>query len=160
VVAQRDGRAAVSALPPLARLSPGQLGALADLLAPSAAVRLSPWRTLSFVDVATADAGGLARELRELELIVSGGSGWVGLSACSGLGACARARADVRAAATLRAAVRDDASPREHWSGCERRCGEPPDAGVRVVATPAGLVVNGSRTVADVADAVGLVSAA
>jgi len=139
VVAQRDGAAAVAALPPLARLDPSQLDALAAFLAPSAALRCSPWRTLTFVDVPSSEAGTLADELRALGLILSGDSGWVGLSACSGLGACARALADVRAGAALRAAARDAASPREHWSGCERRCGEPRDAGVRVVATPAGL---------------------
>ena len=159
VLAQRDGRAAVSALPPLGRLHPEQLGALAGLLAPGAAARLSPWRTLTFVDVEEADARGMVRALQELGLVVSEGSGWAGLSACSGLGACARARADVRAAAALRAQERDDASPREHWSGCERRCGEPRDAGVTVVATAAGLVVNGSRIAADIADAAELVGA-
>jgi precorrin-3B synthase len=159
VVAQRDGRAAVSALPPLARLDPEQLHALAGLLAPQAAVRLSPWRTLTFVDVPASDAGGLADELGALGLVLSDAAGWVGLSACSGLGACARARADVRAAATLRAARRDGASPREHWSGCERRCGEPRDAGVTVVAMPEGLVVNDSHTVPGAAAAVELLSA-
>ena len=159
VLAQRDGRVAVSALPPLGRLDPEQLGALAGLLAPGGAARLSPWRTLTFVDVEEADARGVLRALRQLGLVVSEGSGWAGLSACSGLGACARARADVRAAAALRAEERDDASPREHWSGCERRCGEPRDAGVTVVATADGLVVNGSGIAADIADAAELVGA-
>ncbi|HEY5316742.1 MAG TPA: precorrin-3B synthase [Solirubrobacteraceae bacterium] len=142
VAHQRDGRAAVNALPPLARVRPVELRALAGLLAPTAGVRLSPWRTLAFVDVPAARAEGLAHELRALGLIVSAGSGWAGLSACAGMGACTRARVDVRAAAARRAPRRSDTSPREHWSGCERRCGEPPDAGVTVVATPTGVVVS------------------
>jgi sulfite reductase beta subunit-like hemoprotein len=156
---QRDGRAAVTALAPLARLDPGQLRALADLLPLAATARLSPWRTLTVVDVPAADVDGLARELQGVGFVISGATGWAGLSACSGLGACARARADVRAAATLRAARRDGSSPREHWSGCERRCGEPRDAGVTVVATPAGLVVDDARTVASIAAAAELLSA-
>jgi precorrin-3B synthase len=151
IARQRDGAAAVSATAPLARLDPSQLRLLAGLLAPDCTLRLSPWRTLTCVDVPRADAGELVAELETLGLVVAPGSGWAGLSACAGLGACTRARADVRAAATLRARSRDDASPREHWSGCERRCGEPPDAGVSVVATPGGLLVKTAahaRTVA------------
>jgi precorrin-3B synthase len=159
VVAQRDGRAAATVLPPLARLDPGQIQALSKLLAPAAEVRLSPWRTLTFVDLPAPEVGVLLDELGALGLVVSGATGWTGLSACSGLGACARARADVRAAAALRAARRDDASPREHWSGCERRCGEPRDAGVTVVATPEGLLVNDSCTVPTTATAVELLGA-
>ena len=162
VVRQRDGRAAVSALPPLARFDPGQLRRLAGLVAPGAAVRLAPWRTLTFVDVPAEDAGGLARELRELGLILSGASGWAGLSACAGLGACSRARADVRAAATLRAPRRDETSPLEHWSACERRCGEPVGAPMTVVVTPGGLLVtrgaDDSRAVATTAAAIELLS--
>ena len=30
----------------------------------------------------------------------------------------------------------------EHWSACERRCGEPRDAAIAVVATPDGIVVS------------------
>ncbi|MEA2198759.1 MAG: precorrin-3B synthase [Solirubrobacteraceae bacterium] len=142
VIDQRDGRAAVSALPPLGRLEPDQLLALAELTAPGAAVRVSPWRTVTFVDVPAPDAPGLADALAAIGLVVEGGSGWAGLSACAGLGACSRARADVRAAAALRAPRRGDDAPREHWSGCERRCGEPRDAGVTVVATAAGLLVD------------------
>jgi sulfite reductase beta subunit-like hemoprotein len=141
VVAQRDGRAAVSALPALARLEPEQLRALAEALAPGRKARLSPWRTITFVDVPATDAGALAAALDDLGLVLAAASGWTGLSACAGLGACSRARADVRAAAALRAARRGDAAPREHWSGCERRCGEPRDAAVTVVATAAGLHV-------------------
>jgi sulfite reductase beta subunit-like hemoprotein len=161
-IGQRDGRAAVSALPPLARLDPRQLLALAELVPPGTAVRLSPWRTLTFVDIPACEARGLGAALAGLGLIVEGGSGWIGLSACAGLGACSRARADIRAAAALRAPGRGGAAPREHWSGCERRCGEPPDAGVRVVATADGLIVDrgggDERAVATAAEAAELLA--
>jgi precorrin-3B synthase len=132
---QRDGRLALAALPPLARLGHAQLERLAELSrALGAGVRVAPWRTLTFVDVPAAAAGWLAGELRDAGLIVREPSGWAGLSACAGLGACARAHVDVRAAAAARAAMRGESSPSEHWSGCERRCGEPPDVTVRFVA--------------------------
>jgi sulfite reductase beta subunit-like hemoprotein len=140
---QRDGLLAVAVLPPLARLDSAQLLGLAELVrALGSDVRVSPWRTLTFVDVPVLAAVGLLADLEEIGLVASSESGWAGLSACAGLGACSRARADVRAAATRRSLVRTAASPTEHWSGCERRCGEPPDAGVRVVASEDGLIVS------------------
>jgi sulfite reductase beta subunit-like hemoprotein len=132
---QRDGLFALAVLPPLARLAHAQLRRLAVLArALDVDVRISPWRTLTFVDVPASAAGELLEQLQSIGLLASEASGWAGLSACAGLGACARARADVRAAAAQRAAVRRQDSPPEHWSGCERRCGEPASAGIRFVA--------------------------
>jgi precorrin-3B synthase len=139
---QRDGLLAGAVLPPLARLGRAQLVGLAEIAGSlDASVRVSPWRTLTFVDVPASAAVRLLGDLQNLGLVVSDASGWAGLSACAGLGACARARTDVRAAAARRATARTQDSPAEHWSGCERRCGEPADAGVRVVAHEHGLVV-------------------
>jgi sulfite reductase beta subunit-like hemoprotein len=135
---QADGRIAVTALPPLARLDPASLETLADVAeAAGGDLRLSPWRTLTLLDIAPADAPGLAGALERAGLITSAGSGWTGLSACAGMGACAKALLDVRASAGRRAALRNGASPREHWSGCERRCGQPPDAVLTVAARSA-----------------------
>ena len=146
VSVQRDGLCAVAVLPPLARLDHVQLVRLAELSRTlGTGVRIAPWRTLTFVDVPASTATALLDDLQEIGLIASSASGWTGLSACAGLGACARARADVRAAAARRALVRDETSPTEHWSGCERRCGEPPDAGIRVVACEHGLEVHGGE---------------
>jgi precorrin-3B synthase len=146
---QRDGLFAVAVLPPLARLGRAQLERLAQLArgldgdaGREGRVRVSPWRTLTFVDVPASLAAQLVGELEGLGLIASDDSGWSGLSACAGMGACARALADVRAAAAQRALVRKASSPSEHWSGCERRCGEPADAGVRVLANEHGLTVS------------------
>jgi sulfite reductase beta subunit-like hemoprotein len=136
---QNDGRVAITALPPLARLDPGSIEALrplADLA--GGEIRLSPWRTLTLRDVDPADADGVARALDAAGLVVSPDSGWTGLSACAGMGACSKAVLDVRAAAVRRAAVRDGTSPREHWSGCERRCGQPANAGLSIAARSTG----------------------
>jgi precorrin-3B synthase len=132
---QRDGLFALAVLPPLARLGHAQLRGLAALARGlDVDVRVSPWRTLTFVDVPVSAAVGLLDELQDMGLVTSNVSGWSGLSACAGLGACARARVDVRAAAAQRARVRTPSATAEHWSGCERRCGEPADAGIRFVA--------------------------
>jgi len=132
---QRDGLFAVAVLPPLARLGRDQLLRLTELASLfDTEVRVSPWRTLTFVDVRADATTGLLADLEQIGLIASDTSGWAGLSACAGLGACARALTDVRAEATARAAVRDAGSPTEHWSACERRCGEPADVGIRFVA--------------------------
>jgi precorrin-3B synthase len=152
---QRDGRFAVAVLPPLARLDGARLTRLAELArglgsgaGNDACVRVSPWRTLTFVDAPASVASQLLAKLQGMGLIGSDASGWSGLSACAGMGACAKALADVRAAAVVRALVREPSSPLEHWSGCERRCGEPADAGVLVVAGEHGLTVRrGDRVV-------------
>jgi sulfite reductase beta subunit-like hemoprotein len=137
LIVQNDGRLAVTALPPLARLDPGSLTALRTLAGRAGELRLSPWRTLTLCDVDAVRGESLARGFDSVGLVVTPESGWTGLSACAGMGACSRALLDVRAAAGRRAALRDRSSPREHWSGCERRCGQPADARLTIAARSA-----------------------
>jgi sulfite reductase beta subunit-like hemoprotein len=125
VVAQRDGRFAVAAAPPLGRLDPDGLRALASL---SPGVRISTAKTLAVVDLDAAHAERIRGYLEHLGLVTDPDSGWIGLSACAGVGACAKALADVRAAAAIRAGQRSPSDPPEHWAACERRCGQPPQA--------------------------------
>ncbi len=132
---QRDACMALTALVPLGRLTGAQLAALAET---GAEVRVSPWRTLSLVDLPN---GSAAAELVALGLVLDPDSGWTGLSACAGLGACRRARIDVRAAAAVRAATRAADAPREHWSACGRRCGELRGTSVTVAADGERLVL-------------------
>jgi len=148
VLAQNDGRAAVTALAPLGRLERPTLRELTEALAERRAdARLSTSRTLTVVDLPNEEAPALARRLEELGLVLKPADSWVGLSACAGIGYCAKARLDVRAAAERRAAVRRLGAPAEHWSGCERRCGEPP--GVAAAVAPEGgslaLTLDGRR---------------
>ena len=154
-LAQRDGRVAVTALAPLGRID----WAMAALLSELGELRLSPWRTLTFVDVAPDRADGLLDELVAIGLVVSASSGWHGLSACAGWGACRRARVDVRDGAAQRALAREPGSPAEHWTACERGCGRSPDVPISVCAIAGGVLVERegeTRLAADVAEAVGL----
>lgn len=124
-IRQRDGQWAITALAPLARLAPEQLEELAVLAERGGAeVRFSPWRTLTLIDVPEAELERATHALAAAGLVLDPESGWRGLSACAGLGACVRALGDVRAAAAARAAARPPAAPAEHWTACERRCGE------------------------------------
>jgi sulfite reductase beta subunit-like hemoprotein len=139
---QNDGRAAVTALAPLGRLERETLDGLSELLeARDAEARLSPWRTVTAVDVPISQAQPLCRALRRVGLVVASDSGWSGLSTCAGLGYCAKARLDVRSAAAHRAARRASSAPLEHWSACERRCGEPSAAPIAVAADGSSLAV-------------------
>ena len=131
---QNDGRAAVTALPPLGRLDPALLGALS---------RSSRARTRgAALERADADAAGrrpsrgqgAARRPREPGFAVSEDSGWRGLSACAGpRRVLERPARRARRRRPPRGRPHGDA-PREHWSGCERRCGRPPDVHVAVTA--------------------------
>ena len=132
VLAQSDGRAALTVLPPLGRLDRGMLDALAAVVGDEG-VRLSAWRTLTILDVGAERAGALLDALAGAGFVTAGESGWWGLTACAGQGACVRAQVDVRAAAAARARARGAGAPSEHWAACERGCGRPPGAALVVL---------------------------
>jgi precorrin-3B synthase len=135
--AQRDGRIALLGVLPLGRLGAGQ----ADLLARLAdEVQLTPWRSVVVPDLAEDAVDDAAVDLFRTGMVFDEASPWLQVSSCAGRPGCAKSLADVRADAT--AAVRTGALPaggaRQHWAGCERRCGRPQDGVVDVVATPTG----------------------
>jgi len=138
VLPQADGRRAVGALAPLGRLAPETLELLATEADAGAGVRVSHRRTVAVVDLDAARADRVLGSLAASGMVVTPGSGWEGLTACAGEGACAGALGDVRAGATARAAERAAGAPREHWSGCERRCGQTPGVARAVVARADG----------------------
>jgi precorrin-3B synthase len=139
-ITQQDGRTALVAVVPLGRLTAAQ----AELLAATAAdLQVTPWRSVALPDLPD---DGAARELTAAGLVLDPGSRWLRVTACAGLPGCAKSRADVRADAAT--AVRADALPaegtRQHWAGCERRCGRPRGDVVDVIATGTGYRVEKS----------------
>jgi precorrin-3B synthase len=139
-VPQRDGRTALVAVLPLGRLS----AAAADLLAALAAeVQLTPWRSVAVPDLAEDAVDDAAVDLFRTGAVFDAASPWVAVTACAGRPGCAKALADVRAdaAAAVAAGALPAGGARQHWAGCERRCGRPRGAVVDVVATPAGYRV-------------------
>ena len=159
---QLDGREAVTALAPLGRLDASALVALAELLGSlGAEARLSRWRTFTIADLEPATARSLATSLELIGLIVEPDSVWEGLSACAGLGYCSKARFDVRAAAERRASERRGGAPAEHWSACDRRCGEPASAPIAVAAEGGAIAVRAegrSRLAADEREALAMLA--
>ena len=137
---QDDGLVALVAVVPLGRLAAEQ----ADLLAGLAdEVQLTPWRSVVVPDLPDDSA---AAELAAAGLVLDPGSAWSRVTACAGRPGCAKSLADVRADAAR--AVAGGALPaggaRQHWAGCERRCGRPRGEVVDVVATGTGYRVGWS----------------
>lgn len=136
-VAQDDGRTALVAIVPLGRMTAAQ----AELLAGTApAVQLTPWRSVVVPDLVD---GSVAPALAAAGLVLDPGSAWLRVTACAGRPGCAKSLADVRGDVVR--AVGSGALPaggaRQHWVGCERRCGRPAGEVVDVVATPTGYRV-------------------
>jgi precorrin-3B synthase len=134
---QLDGRTALIGVVPLGRLSAGQAELLARV---TDEVQLTPWRSVVVPDLTEDDVDDAAVDLYRTGMVFDESSPWLQVTTCAGRPGCARSLADVRADAT--AAVRADALPaggtRQHWAGCERRCGRPQGDVVDVVATPTG----------------------
>jgi precorrin-3B synthase len=131
---------ALVAVVPLGRLTAAQADLIAELAADA---QLTPWRSIAIPD--RPDAGAAAA-LAAAGLVLEPGSAWLRVTTCAGLPGCAKSRADVRADAT--AAVTTGTLPadgaRQHWAGCERRCGRPRGDVVDVLATATGYRVEKS----------------
>lgn len=122
-------------------------------------VFLTPWRSLVIADLDEGPAETVVRVLAPMGLIFDASSPWLRVSACAGRPGCAKSLTDVRAdlAAAVdtgrvlpgdqhagEAVVRAEdvtVAGRQHWSGCERRCGRPTAPVTDVVATPDGYRV-------------------
>jgi precorrin-3B synthase len=138
-IPQTDGRTAVVAAVPFGRLA----AETAELLATAPELQVTPWRSVAVPDLGAADAAELTAALSAAGLVLDPDSPWLRVTACTGLPGCAKSLADVRADAT--AALVGGSLPagaaRQHWAGCERRCGRPRGEVVDVVATLDGYRV-------------------
>ena len=137
---QLDGRTALIAVVPLGRLTAAQ-AELLTRLAPE--LQVTPWRSIAIPDLT--HAGAPAAEMAiSAGLVVDAESPWLQVTACAGRPGCARSLADVRADAV--AAVASGTLPasgdRQHWAGCQRRCGRPGGDAVDVVATGSGYRID------------------
>ena len=137
---QLDGRRAVVAAVPFGRLDAGA----ADVLAGGAPeLQVTPWRSVAVPDLEPDAAYALAARLRRAGLVLDPTDPWLHVTACTGLPGCAKSLADVRsdAAAALATGRLPADGARQHWAGCERRCGRPRGEVVDVVATLDGYRV-------------------
>ena len=141
--AQHDGRTALIGVLPLGRLSADQ----ADLLARLAdEVQLTPWRSVVVPDLAEDAVDDAAVDLFGTGMVFDEASPWLQVTTCAGRPGCPKSLADVRADATtaVRAGTLPAGGARQHWVGCERRCGRPQGEVVDVIATPTGYLIEKS----------------
>ena len=154
---QDDGLVSLGAGVPLGTLPARTAEFLAAVERP---VFVTPWRSLVITDLDEGPAETVVRVLAPMGLIFDAQSPWLRVSACAGRPGCAKSLTDVRA--DLAAAVDSDrvrpgaqesthvvvpaedltVAGRQHWSGCERRCGRPSGPVTDVVATPDGYRVD------------------
>ncbi|WP_344785159.1 precorrin-3B synthase [Gordonia caeni] len=132
---QDDGRVLLGAVTPLHRLSARQAQFAAAVGAP---LIVTPDRELLIADLTEGVAETVVRVLAPLGLIFDAGSAWTRASACTGAPGCANARTDVRRLLSEHVDRGGDLDGREHWVACERGCGSPPDALVRVLGAAPG----------------------
>lgn len=117
---------------------------LADFLAAvDHPITVTPWRSVLLHDLPESAAEQVVRVLAPMGLIFDVNSPWLRVSACAGRPGCARSLADVRGDA-IDAVTSGNlpAGGRQHWSGCERRCGRPRGTVTDVVATGDGYRVD------------------
>ncbi|QLY27909.1 precorrin-3B synthase [Nocardia huaxiensis] len=124
---------------------------------------VTPWRSVVLTDMDEWTAEQVVRVLAPMGLIFDANSPWLQVSACAGLPGCAKSLTDVRAdvasavesgrvipTGTAQSAMdgldADEivAAGRQHWSGCDRRCGRPRGAVTDVIATTDGYRITPS----------------
>lgn len=121
---------------PLGSLGPEQAAVLAE----AEQLRVTPWRSVVVV-------GGDADRLQQVGLVVDSESPWTRVTACAGKPGCGKALADVRRDARRVTPSLQPGRRPVHWSGCERRCGQPAGDFVDVLALTDGYSVDGSEAV-------------
>lgn len=135
-LAQDDDLISLGSVVPHGRLS----ARIAEFLAAiERDIYLTPRKEILVCDLTDGMADTVVRVLAPMGLIFDATSPWTRVSACSGLPGCDKSHADVRGDLEQYLAIGDQSvDNREHWVGCERGCGSPHAAHIRVQATPAG----------------------
>ncbi|WP_153806996.1 precorrin-3B synthase [Nocardia sp. SYP-A9097] len=124
-------------------------------------ILVTPWRSLVIADLDEWAAEQVVRVLAPMGLIFDANSPWLLVSACAGMPGCGKSLTDVRgdvAEAVESGRVVPSGAPqfaregleaaeivasgRQHWSGCDRRCGRPRGAVTDVIATTDGYRLN------------------
>lgn len=105
-------------------------------------VVVTPWRSVLLPALEEWAAEQVVRVLAPMGLIFDENSPYLQVSACAGRPGCEKSHTDVRADA--REAIENADLPaegRQHWSGCNRKCGRPRGEVTDVVADPDGYRV-------------------
>lgn len=132
---QTDGNVLLGAVVELGRL-PARLAEF--IAAVGAPVLITPDREILICDLGEGVAETVVRVLAPMGLIFDASSPWTQVSACTGAPGCAHGHAPVRADAVARVESGGPVIEREHWVGCDRGCGSPPQPHRRVEATESG----------------------
>ncbi|MFC4604487.1 precorrin-3B synthase [Rhodococcus kronopolitis] len=103
---------------------------------------VTPWRSVLICDLDDWTAEQVVRVLAPMGLIFDENSPWLQVSACTGRPGCGKALADVRADLGAALAAGEIGEGRQHWVGCERKCGRPRGEVTDVVATGDGYRVD------------------
>ncbi|UEA61718.1 nitrite/sulfite reductase [Gordonia otitidis] len=132
---QSDGNVLLGAVVELGRL-PARLAEF--IAAVGAPVVFTPDREILICDLGEGVAETVVRVLAPMGLIFDASSPWTQVSACAGAPGCAHGQAPVRVDAVARVESGGPVAEREHWVGCDRGCGSPPQPHRRVEATESG----------------------
>lgn len=132
---QDDGSVLLGSVVELGRL-PARLAEFIAAVEPP--VVFTPDREILICDLGEGVAEAVVRVLAPMGLIFDANSPWARLSCCVGAPGCGSAHAPVRDDLLAHVEAGLPVGDREHWVGCERRCGSPADAHLSVQATPDG----------------------
>ncbi|KAF0969929.1 MULTISPECIES: nitrite/sulfite reductase [Gordonia] len=132
---QDDGSVLLGSVVELGRL-PARLAEF--IAAVESPVVFTPDREILICDLGEGVAETVVRVLAPIGLIFDANSPWARVSCCVGAPGCASAQAPVREDLLVHVEAGLPVGDREHWVGCERRCGSPAGPHLSVQATPDG----------------------
>lgn len=132
---QDDGSVLLGSVVELGRL-PARLAEF--IAAVESPIVFTPDREILICDLGEGVAETVVRVLAPMGLIFDATSPWARLSCCVGAPGCGSAHAAVRDDLLAHVGAGLPVGDREHWVGCERRCGSPAGTHLSVQATPDG----------------------